>query len=260
MTIKEICRTARQLHEMGGGLVNRKTFVANCKTSTDADLANVDSSEEIFKSLGLYDLTSESNIVTPHPHLTQEISKSGKNFKIDKLRMAVSNDKPSVLSSNSFIRNPTKLAGGYHIYCEYSTLCWMRFLAVKELMHVYADIFDEDHNWSSRLPPLLMCVRSIHNAIPGIEYDLDKESSAFYLAIEYLLPWSERNTINKVLERSYAVAGRSSDFLSAKCFFIPEYIITHILMKDPAMKGFNYLNISRFLNEDLDKEKTLSLA
>jgi hypothetical protein len=240
---------------MGGGLINRKLFVANCKKSADTDLSGVNSSEDIFKNLGLYDLASESNIASPHPHLTQEIQKSGKNFKVDKLRRPVSDDKPSVLTANSFIINPKSLNGGYHIYCEYSTLCWMRFLAVKELMHVYANIFDEDHNWSSRLPPLLMCVRSIHNAIPVIDHDLDKESSAFYLAIEYLLPWSERDTIAKVSTFAKAATERSGDFLLAKCFFVPEYIITHIHMKDSAIDGLNYLDISSKVNKELEAEE-----
>ena len=253
MTLKEICKKARQLHETSGGLIDRSDFIAACKLSADPDLSSVVSSDDILKDFGVYDVTRDVKVVRPNPHLTGIIRGAGKNFTVTKLRMPVPPGGLSVLSANSLIWNPKSNGGNCHVYCEYSTLCWMRFLAVKELMHLHAGLFDIGLVAERKLSPLFLCVRSIHNAIPDLDADLDNETSAFYLAIEYMLPWSERDALLKVLSFTGASAGMTCDFLAAKCFFIPEYVIAHVTQKDHFVKGLNYLSLSRIVNEDMDK-------
>lgn len=258
MTLKEICNSARLLHKKGGGLINRKVFVDYCGTSKDHDLKQVVSSESLFSEKGLQSKIENIKIANFIPNLTNAIKQEGHEFVITRKPKPPIINTDSVMDAKGMIWNPAELNGAHEIICYYSTFCWMRFIVVKELMHIHESLFDSltnDHPVSNeKLNFLLMCVRGIHTAIPDMDEDLDNETSAFYLAIEYLLPWVERETIQSLFDVHAQLYVRTSTFMSAKAFFVPEYVIMHILQKDHGMKGLNYLNMSSLINEALDKE------
>ena len=97
--------------------------------------------------------------------------------------------------------------------------CWTRFVAAKELAHVYMGFAP---GYSS-LNLLLTAALSARQTLPEHDNDLIKdEMFCFYLAMEILLPPGQI--------RKEAIDMRSSNKTSyeiAKRFLIPERIVTH---------------------------------
>lgn len=259
MNLRDICKVARSLHETGGGLICRADFIAACAKSSDQEAKKILLSEGIFSDMGLEKKVANAKISVFLPSLLSVVHNNGHEVKITRKPQKDTQAMDSAYYARGFIWNPEDLKGAHEIVCYYSTYCWMRFVIVKELMHLYSGLFDSITDVAgmvndSKLSLMRRCVREIHNAIPDINKDLDNETSAFYLAIEYLLPWAQRKAIESILDFNMQAYGRIGSYISAKTFFVPEYIIMHVLQKDHCMMGLNYLNLSNVVNEGLEKE------
>lgn len=122
----------------------------------------------------------------------------------------------------------------YKITGQFSNLCWKRFLFVKELMHIYFRLFDTPPN--SRGDYIAKCARAIHDVFPKNGFNLDAETTAFYLAIEFLLPINFRGQLDRALR--YGL----STYQIAKLFMVPEYIVMHVTSGYHEEKGYLHLN------------------
>ena len=75
---------------------------------------------------------------------------------------------------------------------------------------------------------------------------LQPEATGFYLAIEVLLPWCLRDSLNKMIE------AKSTNFQIAKAFMVPEFIVRHV--RNVHFKDLSYLGVSYQMNSLIDKE------
>jgi hypothetical protein len=113
-------------------------------------------------------------------------------------------------------------------------LCWSRFVACKELMHLLAD--DQQH--FARDP-----VHQIESVLRGYHWTLDKaldsETFAVVLALEYLFRWECRPRLED--------STRGSNFQIADRFKIPEAIVDGYFSSSLA-------SISEQANAQLDEQ------
>ena len=75
---------------------------------------------------------------------------------------------------------------------------------------------------------------------------LHPEAVGFYLAIEVLLPWCLRESLNKMID------AKCTNFQIAKAFMVPEFIIRHV--RNVHFGKVDYLGVSYGMNNLIDKE------
>jgi len=98
--------------------------------------------------------------------------------------------------------------------------CWRRFTVAKELFHLYADIAEDPRpRGSDAVAQAAMNARKI---VPNDGMQLDDEAAAFYLALEYLIPWRLREQFMKLRDCA------ATPYQIAKVFMIPLPFVEHL--------------------------------
>lgn len=98
--------------------------------------------------------------------------------------------------------------------------CWRRFTVAKELFHIYAGIAEDlGSRGSSAITQAAMDARK---AVPNDDKQLEDETAAFYLALEYLVPWRLRDQFNDLRDAA------ATTYQIAKVFMIPRPFIEHL--------------------------------
>ena len=99
-------------------------------------------------------------------------------------------------------------------------ICWRRFTVAKELFHLYAGIAEDcGSRGSSAITQAAMEAR---RAVPSDGKQLEDEAAAFYLALEYLVPWCLRDQFNDLREAA------ATTYQIAKVFMIPRPFVEHL--------------------------------
>ena len=99
-------------------------------------------------------------------------------------------------------------------------ICWRRFTVAKELFHLYAGIAEDlNTRGSSAITQAAMDARK---AIPSDGKQLEDEAAAFYLALEYLVPWCLRDQFDALREAA------ATTYQIAKVFMIPRPFVEHL--------------------------------
>jgi Zn-dependent peptidase ImmA (M78 family) len=111
-------------------------------------------------------------------------------------------------------------------YSASLNVCWSRFVVCKELAHL---LLDTETKHFTKNPVAL--VQGLVTQVPILkpENDLVSESIALYCAIEILLPWHLRASMNEMMK-----AGKS-DYEIAVHFRAPENIV-NLMLKSPYAK------------------------
>ena len=137
--------------------------------------------------------------------------------------------------------------GRIAIHNEGDRLCVRRFLEAKELLHFVTHTVTEQNAQKEFLSELLM-----ENSLDGTRFiheiakPLQPEAVGFYLAIEVLLPWCLRESLNRMID------AQSTNFQIAKAFMVPEFIIRHV--RNVHFGPIDYLGVSYGMNDLIDKE------
>lgn len=143
--------------------------------------------------------------------------------------------------------NVVGVYGRIAIHNEGARLCVRRFLEAKELLHFITYTVAEQNAQTEFLSEVLM-----ENSLDGTRFirditkPLQPEAVGFYLAIEVLMPWCLRESLNRMIE------AKSTNFQIAKAFMVPEFIIRHV--RNVHFDNMNYLGVSYGMNCLIDKE------
>ena len=98
--------------------------------------------------------------------------------------------------------------------------CWRRFTIAKELFHLYADIAEDPRPRKS--DAVAQAAMNARRVVPNDGMQLDDEVAAFYLALEYLVPWRLRD---QFLDLRNCAA---TPYQIAKVFMVPIPFIEHL--------------------------------
>lgn len=208
MDIREIIRIARSVtdSEIPGLIVPRSEVVTSYGTRIDmkAEECISDLTEKFPNGFQIVRVTP------PLLNLTHE--KIGK--KVEIRRIESSDDNPLYgfveLGENSAVIR----------YRSDLNTCWRRFTVAKELFHLYAGIVEDARFLSSdAVAQMAMDARKV---VPNDGKQLDDEVAAFYLALEYLIPWRLREQFDRL--RSFA----ATTYQIAKVFMIPRPFVEHL--------------------------------
>ena len=98
--------------------------------------------------------------------------------------------------------------------------CWRRYTVAKELFHLYAGIAEDMRpRESDAVTQAAMDARKI---IPSDGKQLEDEVAAFYLALEYLMPWRLREQFDMLRDLA------ATSYQIAKVFMIPRPFVEHL--------------------------------
>jgi hypothetical protein len=123
------------------------------------------------------------------------------------------------------------------LYSATLNLCWSRLVVCKELAHLLLDT--EDRHFTKDPVALVQgLVTQVLNLKP--ENDLISENVAMYCAIELLLPWHLRPSMNQMMTEG------QSDYDIAVAFRAPESIVNLVLRS-------SYAKISHSANSATDQ-------
>lgn len=238
MTLENICKVSRHVFVSNGHAeLLRVDYIRAMKSSPVDFVARLSSCDE--KNPALSDISiiiKELRVINPLPLLYDLArDKVGKDFVFTCVHVPQFPGAPFAPFGVAKKFEPND----YEVRVKFTNICWYRFLACKELMHVYADVFD---NSQLEITALQHCVRSMHNVFPAVQTNLSAEATAFYLAVELLLPWRLRKQVERMIEL------KQTPYQIAKAFMVPEYVVIHILTNGNK----NYLQLSRSINEALD--------
>lgn len=99
-------------------------------------------------------------------------------------------------------------------------ICWRRYTVAKELFHLYAGIAEDMRpRESDAVTQAAMDARKI---IPSDGKQLEDEVAAFYLALEYLMPWRLREQFDMLRDLA------ATSYQIAKVFMIPRPFVEHL--------------------------------
>ncbi|MCL1921889.1 MAG: hypothetical protein FWG50_12595 [Kiritimatiellaeota bacterium] len=256
MTFEEVCRSARQLVAKSGTIQKRSDYLKKlagapgCMTgreseqtrsliATLAHLAIVGDDSDTRSQLAEWkeDLRLSSSF-----YIEQFVRSANPKIDAEQELVIPTYDPPR--RSNEF-PNPFGLAKKFkgkpyfEIRVTFPNLCWFRFVACKELMHIYTDTFTNTEFDGETLSKLMRLITT--GNIPDQPDDmLDAEQTAFYLAIETMLPWELRSQLDR-LER----LGIPKYYI-AKAFMLPQYVLDHVFMEHKK-----YLTLSKSINENI---------
>lgn len=208
MDIREIIRMARSITDgdTPGLVVPRAQVIASYGGQVDAK------AEECVSSLSAKFPQGLQIVQVTPPLLTLASAKSGMPIKIR--RVDTEEDNPLY----GFVE-PDK-NGAIVRYRADLNICWRRFTVAKELFHLYADIADDPR--SRRSDAITQAAMDARTVVPSDGKQLDDEVVAFYLALEYLIPWRLRRqflTLRDCAATTYQIA---------KVFMVPLPFIEHM--------------------------------
>lgn len=208
MDIREIIRMARSITdgEHPGLVVSRATIVSSYGSRIDqkAEECLGDLKKKFPKGFRMIQ-------VTP-PLLDLASKKIGRLVKIR--RVASDDDNPVY----GFVE-----PGDKEMFVRYRSdlnTCWRRFTVAKELFHLYAGIAEDvGSRGASAITQAAMEARRV---FPSDDKQIDDEAAAFYLALEYLVPWCLRDQFNALREAA------ATTYQIAKIFMIPRPFVEHL--------------------------------
>lgn len=229
MTLKEIRSSVSELFEKYPDfIVSREQYMLIAGDSDDNVVSSAAKNDEAVELRAF--LNSSFEIINPGPLLftiTQEKVNAPIGIKISHVPHPPGGFSPPFSDVMNYGFKQYKITG------QFSNLCWKRFLFVKELMHIYFGLFDTPSN--SKGDYIAKCARAIHDVFPENGCKLDAETTAFYLAIEFLLPIHFRDQLERAIR--YGL----STYQIAKLFMVPEYIVMHVTADYHKEKGYLHL-------------------
>ena len=99
-------------------------------------------------------------------------------------------------------------------------LCWRRFTVAKELFHLYADIAADPRPRTS--DAVVQAAMNARKVVPNDGLQLDDEVVAFYLTLEYLMPWRLRDQFLALRDCA------ATTYQIAKVFMVPLPFVEHM--------------------------------
>lgn len=225
MDIRKVLRTARELTQSPGVLVERHKLVLQYGNRLDVP------GEHVLTDLRKrYKGEFMATAVLPTlKKITQE--KIGRPIFIHEMNEGgdapfygyVENNK-----DNAVIKIKPKL-----------NICWKRFTVAKELLHLYADTCNDSPSATAEL--LVKAARESRDVIVHDNTELDDETSAFYMALEVLIPWDLREQFNELRNLG------ATRYQIAKVFMLPEPFVDHFISSSED----SYASLSRRLNQNI---------
>lgn len=225
MDIREVLQIAREIVKTPGIIVSRHKLVCSYGDRLDVE------GEKVLGSL-LPKLGCELQAVAVLPTLrTLAERKSGKKILIHEI--SVKGDIPFY----GYVENAED-----HAVVKIKSdmnMCWKRFTVTKELLHIYANTGDDAPNATAEL--LVKAARDSRNVFVHDNTELDDETSAFYMALEVLMPWDLREQFALLRERG------ATHYQIAKTFMLPEPFVDHFVGDGED----SYAALSRRLNQNI---------
>lgn len=208
MDIREIIRMARSITdgERPGLVVPRATVISSYGSRIDQK------SEECLDDLKQKFPSGFRMIQVTPPLIDLASAKIGVPVKVR--RVASDDDNPVY----GFVE-----PGEKEMLVRYRSdlnTCWRRFTVAKELFHLYAGIAEDvSSRGASAITQAAMEARKV---VPSDDKQIDDEAAAFYLALEYLVPWRLRDQFNDLREAA------ATTYQIAKVFMIPRPFVEHL--------------------------------
>jgi len=115
--------------------------------------------------------------------------------------------------------------------------CWFRFAAVKELMHLYAYIAEDDQVRKASL--ITSLAKQSRTIVPTPVKDLDDETAAIYMAIEVLIPWEMRKQGGQI-DQMRKMFGENNYYPIAKALMIPENVVQHFFDGEKNLSALSF--------------------
>lgn len=224
MDIREIIRMARSITDgdTPGLVAPRAQVIASFGGQVDAK------AEECVSSLSENFPQGFQIVQVTPPLLSLARAKTGMTIKIR--RVDTEDDNPLY----GFVE-PDQSGAIVRYRADLNT-CWRRFTVAKELFHLYAGIADDPRpRGSDAITQAAMEARKI---IPNDGKQLDDEVAAFYLALEYLIPWRLRRQFLELRDLA------ATTYQIAKVFMVPLPFIEH-------MCDGGYAELSHRLNNNI---------
>lgn len=224
MDIRDIIRMARSItdSETPGLVVQRSQVIASYGSRVDAK------SEECISSLSSKFPQGFQIVQVTPPLLALVREKTGKPITIR--RIESEEDNPMY----GFVEPGTN--GAIVRYRADLNTCWRRFTVAKELFHLYADIAEDPRPRGS--DAVTQAAMNARRVVPNDGVQLDDEVAAFYLALEYLIPWRLREQFMRLRDCA------ATPYQIAKVFMVPLPFIEH-------MCDGEYAKLSHRLNNNL---------
>lgn len=252
MTVEQICKSARHFVRESGAVRNRsdviRTIIGSPSLPVISGLAR--EGEELPNAQDLkglvYSVPFDKLQLTSGDAVGRFVRSCLSGKRQELLETAVYN--PGSVS-NTVLGKATKNTGKsqFRITISYPNLCWLRFISCKELMHVHYDMFDNTDISSDAFrkgtDPIMEHILSRRTPVCGEE--LKAETSAFYLAIETMIPWEIRGQLHRLLDVLDPKEYKHPVSCIAKAFMIPEFVFYHIL-------DSKYLDLSDKVNRAID--------
>lgn len=226
MDIRDIIKMAREITDRPGVVVPRASFAADHKGRLD---------QEGEKMLDQFNgkIGDGFSLVAVLPQLHKVVGeKSGKQI---------------VVREAPELPEDVNMYGSVEDYGDRALIsirpgmnpCWKRFTVTKELMHIYSGTCPNSPTESADL--LIKAAQDSRYVIPKDNSVLDEETSAFYLALEVMIPWCLREQFNMMRELG------ATHYQIAKAFMIPERMVEHFV----GMESETYAALSRRLNRNI---------
>lgn len=224
MDIRDIIRMARSItdSETPGLVVSRSQIVSSYGSRVDTK------SEECISALSSRFPQGFQIVQVTPPLLTLACEKTGRPIKLR--RVESEEDNPLY----GFVE-PGKDCDIVRYRADLNT-CWRRFTVAKELFHLYAGISEDP--CPRKADVVTQAAMNARKVVPNDGMQLDDEVAAFYLALEYLVPWRLRDQFLALRDCA------ATPYQIAKVFMVPLPFIEH-------MCDGGYAELSHRLNNNL---------
>ena len=208
MDIREIIRMARSITDgdASGLIVPRAEVVASYGGKIDTK------AEECISDLigNFSDGFQIVRVTPPLLHLAQRQI----GVKVEVRRIESTDDNPiygyvEIGNDSAVVRYRSDL-----------NICWRRYTVAKELFHLYAGIVEDVRPRESDL--VTQAAMDARKVVVSDGKQLEDEVAAFYLALEYLMPWRLREQFDKLRDLA------ATTYQIAKVFMIPRPFVEHL--------------------------------
>lgn len=134
------------------------------------------------------------------------------------------------------------------VYNKDLNLCWRRFVVLKEIMHYYIGIVEDDLRDTNLAYAILHNAVSSRRLVCGMDSDISDEAAAFYMTLEAALPHRLRPQLLSLRDRG------ATSYQIAKVFMIPQVFVEHFFVDD-RVGATSYAGLSYRVNGDVTRER-----
>lgn len=188
MDIREVVKKAREVSDLPGVVVPRSVAVKNFGRRVDIP------SERVLENVRGFDLRLCA--VSPIKKAVED--KTGMKIQIIDIDVGMSVPVYGYVECHER-KAVVKIRAGLN-------LCWTRFTVVKELMHIYSNTFMDSASKQTTL--LLKDAQDSRRVfVRSDNAELDEETSAFYMALEVLIPWKLRRQLYGLRDQAATAHG-----------------------------------------------------